>query len=114
MVYTGCLVKAMKIRFSSEGTFLGKSIHRQSEIDKLLFRNQCEVQSLEELNSLLQKSAKHLKQQAFFNFRRILKKLGLHPNKCIVFGLLEFTTNQPQLVSSRVFISALFLIEICL
>jgi hypothetical protein len=47
-------------------------INRQSEAQKLLFKSQCEVQSLQDLALLFEKSQTILKTQAFIMCKRIL------------------------------------------
>jgi hypothetical protein len=64
--------KAAKIRFPPNGKIVPILINPQSEAQKLLFKSQCEVQSLQDLALLFEKSQTILKTQAFIMCKRIL------------------------------------------
>jgi hypothetical protein len=57
--------KAAKIRFPPNGKIVSILINPQSEAQKLLFKSQCEVQSLQDLDLFLEKNQTILKTQAF-------------------------------------------------
>jgi hypothetical protein len=68
----GMFEKAAKISFPLNGKIVPFLFNPQSEAQKLLFKSQCEVQSLQDLALLFEKSQTILKTQAFIMCKRIL------------------------------------------